>query len=40
MVDALGTVHYAVYDPVNRPVKTVRAAKDAATIALNPSDGS
>lgn len=37
-VDSLGAVSYTVYDPMNRPVKTVRAAKDAATIALNPGD--
>lgn len=37
-VDALGTVAYPVYDALNRPVKTVRAAKDAATISLNPGD--
>jgi RHS repeat-associated protein len=37
-VDALGVVSYIVYDALNRPVKTVRAAKDTATIALNPGD--
>jgi RHS repeat-associated protein len=39
-VDVLGNVSYTMYDVLNRPVKTVRNAKDAATIALNPGDGS
>ncbi|MEP6989221.1 MAG: RHS repeat domain-containing protein, partial [Chloroflexota bacterium] len=38
-VDVSGVVSYIVYDVVNRPVKTVRAAKDAATITLNVGDG-
>lgn len=38
VVDALGYVHYTVYDALNRVVKTVRSAKDEATLALNPGD--
>ena len=37
-VDALGTVNFTVYDALNRPVKTVRAAKGDATIDLNSGD--
>ncbi len=38
-VDPLGAVTYTIVDALNRPVKVVRAAKDAATITLNPGDG-
>ena len=37
-VDALSYNHFTVYDALNRPVKTVRVAKDSATIDLNPGD--
>jgi RHS repeat-associated protein len=37
-VDALGSQHFTVYDVLNRPVKTVRSAKDSATVSLNPGD--
>jgi RHS repeat-associated protein len=37
-VDAIGNVTFNIYDSLNRVVKTVRNAKDAATIALNPGD--
>jgi len=37
-VDTLGRVNYTVYDGLNRVVKTVRAANDDASIALNPGD--
>jgi RHS repeat-associated protein len=37
-VDALGSISYTVYDALNRSVKTVRSAKDAATLSLNPGD--
>ncbi|MEO8611410.1 MAG: RHS repeat-associated core domain-containing protein [Chloroflexota bacterium] len=37
-IDALGTVNFTVYDALNRPVKTVRAAKENAIIDLNPGD--
>jgi len=37
-VDALGSISFTVYDALNRPVKTVRSAKAAATIALNVGD--
>ena len=37
-VDALGSVSYTVYDALNRPVKTVRSAKAAATVSLNEGD--
>ncbi|MCA0457139.1 MAG: DUF6531 domain-containing protein [Chloroflexi bacterium] len=36
--DVLGNVNFKVYDNLNRPIKTVRSAKDSATIALNPGD--
>jgi RHS repeat-associated protein len=37
-VDALSRVNYTDYDELNRPVKTVRSAKDDATLDLNPGD--
>ena len=37
-IDPLGVSSFTVYDALNRPVKTVRAAKVAATTALNPGD--
>ncbi len=37
-VDTIGNVTFTVYDALNRPVKTVANAKDAATITLNPGD--
>ncbi|MBL8152763.1 MAG: hypothetical protein JNM70_01165 [Anaerolineae bacterium] len=37
-VDPAGQVSYLVYDALNRPIKSVRAAKDAATVSLNPGD--
>lgn len=37
-VDALGQVTFTVYDELNRVVKTIRAAKDTATLDLNPGD--
>ncbi|MBA3867563.1 MAG: PD40 domain-containing protein [Anaerolineae bacterium] len=40
MIDPLGTINYTVYDALNRPVKTVQAAKDTATISLNTNDSS
>src|SRR5699024_608052 len=36
--NVLGNVTFTFYDALNRPVKTVRSAKAAATIALNPGD--
>lgn len=36
--DTLGNVTYTVYDPLNRPVKVVRSAKTAATLAHNVGD--
>lgn len=37
-IDALGRVHFTVYDALNRGVKTVSYAKDSATISLNVGD--
>ena len=37
-IDMSRMVTFTVYDALNRPVKVVRAAKDAATIALDPGD--
>ncbi|MEZ4672578.1 MAG: RHS repeat-associated core domain-containing protein [Anaerolineae bacterium] len=37
-VDALGSVNYTIYDALNRPVKTIRAAKDTATLELGPGE--
>lgn len=37
-VDALGRIDYIVYDVLNRPIKTVRAAKNDASTILNPGD--
>ena len=37
-VDPLGRVSYTVYDPLNRPIKTVRNAKDTATLQFNDGD--
>jgi YD repeat-containing protein len=37
-MDVAGRVTYTVYDPLNRPVKVVRNAKDTATLTLNPGD--
>ena len=34
-VDPLGNVTFTVYDPLNRPIKTIRAAKDTATLAYD-----
>ena len=36
--DPLGQASFTVYDALNRPVKTVRSAQAAATLALNPGD--
>ncbi|MCC6615500.1 MAG: hypothetical protein IT320_18650 [Anaerolineae bacterium] len=43
LVDKIGSteiynVSFTVYDQLNRPIKTVRNAKDAATIDLDPGD--
>ncbi len=38
VVDATGQVSFAVYDPLNRPWRTLRSAKDDATIDLNPGE--
>jgi RHS repeat-associated protein len=35
MIDPLGNVHYTSYDALNRPIRTLRSAKDSATLALN-----
>ncbi|MBZ0282462.1 MAG: hypothetical protein K8L97_17105 [Anaerolineae bacterium] len=37
--DTLGNRHFTAYDALNRPVQTVRSAKTAARIDLNPGDG-
>ena len=37
-VDTLGRTNCTVYDEMNRPVKTVRAAKAEATLEFNPGD--
>jgi RHS repeat-associated protein len=37
-VDPVGNVSFTVYDALNRPVKTIRNAKDSATIDLNVGD--
>ncbi|MEP7286967.1 MAG: RHS repeat-associated core domain-containing protein [Chloroflexota bacterium] len=37
-VDVLGHTSFMVYDPLNRPVKTVRSAQDGARVDLNPGD--
>ncbi len=36
--DPLGINSFTVYDALNRPVRTVRSAKDAATVSLDPGD--
>ncbi len=35
-IDPSGQSHFTVYDALNRPVKTIRSAKAAASITLNP----
>jgi len=37
--DVLGSVTFTIYDVLNRPVKTVHAAKDLACVDLDPGDG-
>lgn len=37
-VDVFGSVTYTVYDVLNRPIKTIRHAKEIATLDLNPDD--
>ena len=37
-IDPLGISSFTVYDVLNRPIKTVRAAKASATVALNSGD--
>ncbi len=38
-IDERGNRTFYVYDKLGRQIKTVRNAKDAATLALNPGDG-
>ena len=37
-IDPLGHVTFTVYDALNRPIKTIRNAKDSAVIDFNTSD--
>jgi YD repeat-containing protein len=39
ITDPDNIITFMVYDALNRVVKTVRAAKDTATVSLNPGDG-
>ncbi|MBA3867525.1 MAG: hypothetical protein H0X30_00070 [Anaerolineae bacterium] len=38
VVDPLGSVTYTIYDTLNRPVKTIQAAKDSATLEVGPGE--